>query len=178
VAFDPVAAADCIHALSTVRSTCDEPAPQEWEPCTRVYVGYVSLAASCEASIECAGSEFGQAECSRESGWTCVPSEVRTGPLPGLGARCDGFCAEGAYCPDFRCVAQVVTGSCADSPQACVAGSYCDDATRVCIPKAADGQACEYGMHCSSGACDEGVCGPFHVASQTACSGEDPDRPL
>jgi hypothetical protein len=125
--------------------------------------------------IECRqqATEGGAGACFVMDGLYCHPTTaVCSSPIPAVGERCYGYCAEGAYCNSAAtCVARSATGSCAASEDACVHESTCDETTRMCRPKAADGAACSVRSDCLAGACNDGVCGPFTLASRAACSG-------
>ena len=110
--------------------------------------------------------------CLVDDGLYCdVDAGVCTAP-PGVGEVCHDFCANGAYCSDFTCVAQIASGSCAESGDVCLPEAYCETATKQCLPKGEDGTACEYGSSCLSGHCNDGICGPDTIVSQGACAGD------
>jgi hypothetical protein len=90
---------------------------------------------------------------------------------PGDYCDSDMECADGAYCEDETC--RTVPGPGDACSSRCTDGLYCKitDGGNLCVETKPDGEACQYENTCTSGACNEGVCGPreectaglFHV---------------
>jgi hypothetical protein len=83
-----------------------------------------------------------------------------------VGATCDTSntraCVAGAYC-DFatkKCLARLAVGAdCSKSPSSCVEKSTCDTATKTCLAGLPDGSPCTSGSKCGSSSCINGKCG-------------------
>ena len=96
-----------------------------------------------------------------------------------LGQACEPQgCVAGAFCAGGMCVVQRDSGSCSDAQDACSAKSYCDFTTNQCLPRKADGAACDESSDCLSDECTDSssvpgasVCGLSGVASPKMCAG-------
>ncbi len=110
------------------------------------------------------------AGCWQNDGLYCTRALV-CAPLPKVGEACPEYvCAADSYCSGSICMAGVSTGPCPNYNE-CVHTSYCDDATRSCIPVKANGAACNQSNECLSDNCQEKVCREWSVASAASCAG-------
>ena len=110
------------------------------------------------------------AGCWQNDGLYCTRAFV-CAPLPKVGEACPEYtCAADSYCNGSMCVAGVSTGPCPNYNE-CVHTSYCDNATRMCIPVKANGAACNQSSECISDNCQEKVCREWSVASAASCAG-------
>jgi hypothetical protein len=117
------------------------------------------------------GPPAGAGACFKNDGLYCTTDYV-CAPIPKLGEACrDGYvCEAAAYCDGATCLSRTATGPC-PNVSACLSTSYCDYATRVCIPLKDDGAACGEGSECASQRCDDGFCHEWTLAGANACAG-------
>jgi len=119
------------------------------------------------------------AVCYASDGLFCSSQTQVCVPFAKLGEACeDQGCVAGAFCNLGQCTAQLDSGPCAGSPDACSTKSYCDDASQQCVPRLADGLPCDFSDACSSDECSETadpnkqVCGPPTAATPKLCAGQ------
>ncbi len=131
------ACADAIAAITC--DTTDESGRLTPTACFQLVRGALSAGATCNSDVECR-SQFCWVE---HPGTTCATGVcMGDGPpivVPGqLGGRCT----------------RVSVGN-----LRCVAGTYCDESTRLCVPLRTEGMACldtgecAYGLGCADGTC-------------------------
>jgi hypothetical protein len=117
--------------------------------------------------------------CYASDGLFCSSQTQLCAPFAKIGEACeDQGCAAGAFCNLGKCTAQLDSGPCAGSADACSAKSYCDDASQQCVPRLADGSPCTFSEECSSDQCsdtatpDMRVCGAPTAATPKLCAGQ------
>lgn len=100
-------------------------------------------------------------------GLFCAADGTCKTPAPGLGQPCErgatGSCSGGTFCNgQSLCETPRTAGSpCDDSPDACDAASFCDLASKGCLPRRGEGEPCATETQCQ-GACTGGICSaPF-----------------
>jgi hypothetical protein len=125
------------------------------------------------------GSAPATSSCYAEDGLFCSSQTQVCETLVPIGEACaDRGCVPGSFCDLGKCMAQLDSGPCTGSTEACSAKSYCDGTSRQCLPRLADGSPCEISEECSSDECSETadpnkrVCGPPTAATPALCAGQ------
>ena len=118
------------------------------------------------------------AYCYQADGLYCAFSTQKCAKYAQLGEPCtaDG-CVAGTFCNGTVCATPTDSGPCLQGQSACTAKSYCDDGSRLCTPKKADGATCRGPEECATDECAgadgvaQGVCGLGGAATATRCAG-------
>jgi hypothetical protein len=89
-----------------------------------------------------------------------------------LGEPCSTgmFCESGGHCEEGVCVADRANGACSSDDQ-CALSSYCDQVAQQCMPLKTKDAACVFAFECESGACEQGRCSTWSVATASTCGG-------
>lgn len=145
IVYDAAKAGECIDQFRN--AACNEDfEDNECNP----FVGQIALDGACESSGECVAG----ATCFEGA---CIDEATRGEACPA------GFCNDNSVCDAGTCVAPPAIGQ--ECPAfVCVEGAFCDSdvVPSVCTALRADGEACDGGYQCASGACDDGTleCAP------------------
>jgi hypothetical protein len=113
--------------------------------------------------------EFGESDT-----FTCDYQTHTCQPRGAIGATCESTdnCVTTAYCTNGSCAARVgVGGACDGFSDSCDATSRCDQSTKQCVAKLADGTACTLSSDCAGGSCSSGKCRSSDYADPTVCGG-------
>jgi hypothetical protein len=109
--------------------------------------------------------------CYMNEGLACSYTSNVCFPLPSVGEPCvEGKCVVDSYCSARTCVPAIATGPCPSFVE-CLRTSYCDFDTTTCIPRKADGTACNDYEECLSYNCEGDVCRKWSAASPALCAG-------
>ena len=117
--------------------------------------------------------------CYTADGLFCSMATYVCTPFAKIGEACEEHgCVSGAFCNLGKCTAQIASGPCAGSSDACSSTSYCDSASQQCMPRLADGSPCLISEECSSDQCSDTadpnkrVCGAPTAATPALCAGK------
>jgi hypothetical protein len=133
----------------------------------------------CSSSGNAGDSPGASGSCYASDGLFCSSLTKVCTALAPVGAACEPQgCVAGAFCNGGTCAAQRDSGPCSDA-DACSAKSYCDFTTSQCLPKKADGAACDRSSQCLNDECTDGNtvpgetnCASSDVATPKMCAGD------
>jgi hypothetical protein len=155
-----------VCTLDDFFSLYDAPHATLGEACEGTCASYSDGGSSCNGS----GTSASGKACWLDDGLMCVNGTCAAAPT--LGEACSADCAGGSHCLSGTCVASMATGPCPRGNE-CVESSFCnyDAATPECVPRRADGEACDSSEECLGGDCEGDRCRKWSVASRESCAG-------
>jgi hypothetical protein len=109
--------------------------------------------------------------CYEDEGLYCPRATLVCTPLPRVGEPCpEAKCERDAFCQFGTCVAAAAMGPC-DSRDQCAHTSRCDVDAGSCVPRKANGAACNDLDECLSASCEGDLCRNWSVATPERCAG-------
>ena len=176
--FDANSVDACVAALKPYADKCYLTipdyynAPEDLEPCSKVFAGKLTENSTCERDAQCASS-VAKREIVACDDDTKKCTATRFLPLDAackVSADTKELCDQGLYCDfDFLAMeglcqpAKKLGAACTPSPiqLSCGLNAYCDATTKVCTEAKVEGSACQTPLECQSLKCDLMACGPI-----------------
>jgi hypothetical protein len=125
---------------------------------------------SCGGGVAGASPATTTAHCWTNDGLYCNNGTCVAVPTIGQTCGASNYCEMAGHCQNSTCVADTAAGPCS-SDEACLSASYCDFTANVCMPKKANGLACNSDSECTGGQCEQDICRNWTIATAAACAG-------
>jgi hypothetical protein len=144
------------------------------EPCSETCSGDDN-SSSCSGSAS-TGTDAGtppSGACWVEDGLYCGTDHTcQTSPKIGQPCGNYDYCEAAGHCLSGTCVADTASGECTYG-DGCITTSYCDSSATPfhCVPRKANGEACNNDNECVGGQCEQDHCRNWSVATQASCAG-------